>query len=179
MKKDKKHPETEIDQENLENVELTENEQPQSKEEVSEEIQVLKDELLRALAETENVKKRCAAEIEKNNKYAVSSFAKDLLGVADNLQRALQSVSESASDECQALLKGVELTQNELTHVFEKFGISKMDALDQPFDPNFHRAVQEIEDQTKPAGTILAELQAGYMINGRILREAMVVVSKK
>ena len=146
---------------------------------VLEENQKLKDELLRALAESENIKKRCAVEIEKTNKYAISSFAKDLLGVADNLDRALNAAQSNETDEAKALLEGVELTKKELFHVFEKFGITKMESLDKPFDPNFHQVIQQVSDPSKPAGTIIAELQSGYMINGRILREAMVVVSKE
>ncbi len=142
------------------------------------ELAKLKEEYLRALAESENIKKRCAAEIEKNSKYAISSFAKDLLGVADNLQRALSAAGENTDASCESLFKGVELTQNELNHVFERFGIVPMEALDTVFNPNYHQVVQEIEDASKPVGTIVAELQKGYMINGRILREAMVVVSK-
>lgn len=142
------------------------------------ENQKLKEDFLRALADSENVKKRCVAEIEKNSKYAVSSFAKDLLGVADNLQRALAAAEDNGNADFTALLKGVELTQNELNHVFAKFGIEPMHAMGTVFDPNFHRVVQEVEDSAKPAGTVIAELQTGYLINGRILREAMVVVSK-
>ena len=77
-----------------------------------------------------------------------------------------------------SLFEGVELTQKELMHVFEKFGISKMESLGKPFDPNFHQVIQQVKDPSKPAGTVIAELQTGYMINGRILREAMVVVSQ-
>ena len=77
------------------------------------------------------------------------------------------------------LLEGIKLTQNELTKVFEKFGIKKMDAMNTVFNPNFHRVVQEVEDNEKENGTIVAELQTGYMIGDRILREAMVVVTKK
>lgn len=138
----------------------------------------LKDELLRTLAESENVKKRCASEIEKNNKYAISSFAKDLLAVADNLERALSANEADENADCKALFEGVALTKKELFHVFEKFGISKMESLGKPFDPNFHQVIQQIKDPSKPAGTVVAELQTGYMINGRILREAMVVVSQ-
>lgn len=145
---------------------------------VKEENKKLKEDFLRALADSENVKKRCAAEIEKNNKYAVTSFAKDLLGVADNLQRALSAAENTENADFAALLKGVELTQNELNHVFAKFGIEQMHAMGTVFDPNYHRVVQEVEDADKPAGTVIAELQTGYLINGRILREAMVVVSK-
>ena len=145
---------------------------------LAEENQKLKDEFLRALAECENVKKRCASEIEKNNKYAIATFAKNMLSVADNLRRALSAVENTKSEDCEGLRKGVELTLNELNKVFEKFGVSEMNILDTVFDPNYHQVVQEVEDKTKPAGTIIAELQTGYMINDRILREAMVVVTK-
>lgn len=147
-----------------------------SLEAIKEENEKLREDFLRVLADSENLKKRCASEIEKNNKYAISSFAKDLLGVADNLQRALDAAKEGEDNA--SLLKGVELTQSELMHVFSKFGIEKMQVKDSVFDPNFHRVVQEVEDKSKPSGTIIAELQTGYMINGRLLREAMVVVTK-
>ena len=137
----------------------------------------LKDEYLRALAESENTKKRCAQEIEKNNKYAISSFAKNLLTVADNLHRAIEA-AEKNKENCQDLLKGVEMTEAELMKVFNKHGITKMEVLDKHFDPNFHQVIQEVEDKNKPNGTVIAELQTGYMINDRILREAMVIVSK-
>lgn len=143
-----------------------------------EENRKLKDSFLRAYAEAENTKKRCQQEIEKNSKYAISSFAKELLSVADNLQRAATSIKESDDEQYKALLQGVEMTQKELTKVFEKFGIKKVDSLDRVFDPNFERVVQEVEDKTKPNGTVIAELQSAYTINDRILREAMVVVSK-
>ena len=138
----------------------------------------LKNEFLRAYADAENTKKRCAQEIEKNSKYAISSFAKDLLSVADNLHRAIDSAAQTPSTECETLLKGVEMTEAELTKVFNKFGIQKMNIIGTHFDPNFHQVIQEVEDKEKPAGTIIAELQTGYMINDRILREAMVVVTK-
>lgn len=139
----------------------------------------LKEDYLRAFADAENTKRRCAQEIEKNNKYAIADFAKNLLSVADNLHRAIEAVkSNDGNENCEALRKGVELTENELMKVFGKFGISKMEIMGTIFDPNFHQVIQEVEDKTKPAGTIIAELQTGYMINGRILREAMVVVTK-
>lgn len=141
------------------------------------ENQHLKDEYLRALADAENTKKRCAQEIEKNSKYAISSFAKSLLSVADNLHRAIFAAGDN-SEHCKDLLKGVELTEAELMKVLGKQGITKMEILDTVFDPNFHQVVQEVEDPSKPNGTIIAELQTGYMINDRLLREAMVVVTK-
>ena len=138
----------------------------------------LKDAFLRAYAEAENTKKRCQQEIEKNSKYAISAFAKELLSVADNLQRALSAVDENTQANCASFIKGVEMTQTELFHVFEKFGIKKIDSLGKVFDPNLERVVQEVEDKEKPAGTIISELQSAYTINDRILREAMVVVTK-
>ncbi|MBP5353060.1 MAG: nucleotide exchange factor GrpE [Alphaproteobacteria bacterium] len=138
----------------------------------------LKDSFLRTYAEAENIKKRCQQEIEKNNKYAIAAFAKELLSVADNLQRAVDSVDEASRPQCAGLLEGVMMTQNELTHVFDKFNIKKIDSIGKVFDPNLERVVQEIEDPTKPAGTIVSELQSAYTINDRILREAMVIVTK-
>lgn len=138
----------------------------------------LKDAFLRAYAEAENTKKRCQQEIEKNSKYAISAFAKELLSVADNLQRALSAVDENTQANCASFIKGVEMTQTELFHVFEKFGIKKIDSLGKVFDPNLERVVQEVEDKEKPAGTIISELQSAYTINDRILREAMVIVTK-
>lgn len=146
---------------------------------LKEENQKLKDSFLRAYAEAENTKKRCAQELEKNSKYAIANFAKELLVVADNLGRALNAVDENTAAECKSLMQGVEMTQNELTKVFAKFGIKKIDCMGQVFDPNFEQVVQEIEDNEKPAGTIISELQSGYMINDRILREAMVIVTKE
>ncbi len=150
-------------------------------EELKKENKKLKEDFLRAYADAENTKRRCTQEIEKNNKYAISSFAKNLLSVADNLDRALKSIPEDKKDDCEHLknlLTGVELTNNELMKVFDKFGIKKMEVINTKFDPNFHQVIQEVEDKTKPAGTIISELQTGYMINDRILREAMVIVTK-
>lgn len=150
-----------------------------SADELMEENQKLREDYLRAFAEVENTKRRCQQEIEKNNKFAISSFAKSLLSVADNLQRAIDAATkEKGNEACESLLKGVELTQNELTNIFAKHDIHKMDILGTVFDPNFHQVIQEVEDKSKPAGTIIAEVQTGYMIHDRILREAMVVVTK-
>ena len=181
-KKEKMSAEIENEEEQTQATEDSENVQnSECKDELSqlkEENQKLKDSFLRAYAEAENTKKRCQQEIEKNSKFAISSFAKELLAVADNLQRALGAVDDETKSKCEAFIKGVELTQNELTKVFGKFGIKKLESLNKVFDPNFERVVQEIEDKEKPAGTIIAELQSGYTLNDRILREAMVVVTK-
>ena len=191
MKDHKKESEQPIDEERMEEevqeptAEALANEVSTEEDEeltrLKEENQKLKEDFLRAYADAENTKKRCAQEIEKNNKYAISSFAKSLLGVADNLDRALKSIPEDKKDDCEHLknlLAGVEMTQHELTKVFEKFGIKKMEIIGTKFDPNFHQVIQEIEDKEKANGTIINELQSGYMINDRILREAMVIVSK-
>ena len=183
----KKEEKNVLEEDVIENPEIddTANEEvePENKEAIvleklMEENAKLKDDYLRAFAEAENTKKRCQQEIEKNNKYAIANFAKSLLGVADNLQRAIDAASKENNPACESLLKGVELTQHELTKVFEKFNISKMDILGSVFDPNYHQVVQEVPDKTKPNGTVIAEIQTGYMINDRILREAMVVVTK-
>lgn len=138
----------------------------------------LKEDYLRAYADLENTKRRCAQEIEKNSKYALSSFAKELLSVADNLHRALEAVKDNDVEQMEQFKKGVELTESELMKVLAKFGVTKMDVMGKVFDPSFHQVVQEVEDKTKPAGTVIAELQTGYMINDRLLREAMVVVTR-
>ena len=176
MKKDKKiaeENEIKADEEML-NTE-SDNSVEKSEEESRENF---KDEYLRALAELENTKKRCAAEIEKNNKFAIASFAKDLLVVADNLNRAICAVKPEEEQGCAAILEGVRLTEHELSKVFKKHGVEKMDIMGTVFDPNFHQVVQEVLDESKPCGTVIAEIQTGYMINDRILREAMVVVTR-
>lgn len=183
----KKEKNNDLEEKNIKesvNEDVEQNEDVEAKEtlvleKLMEENARLKDDYLRAFAEAENTKKRCQQEIEKNNKFAVANFAKELLGVADNLQRAIEAASkEENNSACESLLKGVELTQNELAKVFDKFNIHKMDIIGQVFDPNFHQVIQEIPDASKPAGTVVAEIQTGYMINDRILREAMVVVTK-
>lgn len=161
-------------------VDVTESTQENVAEEenkLQEDYNKLKDDYIRLYAEMDNMRKRVQQENEKTIKFAVSSFAKELLGVADNLERAITAM-ENNKESCEELLKGVELTQNELTKVFEKFGIKRFNHMGQKFDPNFERVVQEIEDKKSEPGTIIAELQAGYVIYDRILREAMVIVSK-
>ena len=175
-----------VDKLECEEAQELENEEEQALEEaeeidiafLQEENQRLKQDFLRAYADAENTKKRCAQEIEKNNKYAIASFAKSLLTVADNLHRAIEAVADETDEKCANLLKGIMLTEDELMKVFAKFGIQKMEIMGTVFDPNYHQVIQEVEDKEKPAGTIVAELQTGYMINDRILREAMVIVTK-
>jgi molecular chaperone GrpE len=140
-----------------------------------------KDRLLRALAETENVRRRGQREREDAAKYAVAGFAKELLSVADNLRRALDSLpAEEARDpRTVSLLEGVEATERELLAVFERNGVRRIDPEGEPFDHNFHQAIFEAERPGKPAGTIIEVLQPGYVLHDRLLRPAMVGVAKE
>jgi molecular chaperone GrpE len=139
-----------------------------------------KDRLLRALAETENVRRRAQREREDAEKYAVGTFAKDLLSVADNLRRALDSLPESNArdDRTRSLLEGVAATERELLAVFERNGIRRIDPKGELFDHNFHQAIFEAPNSGKPGGTIVEVLQPGYLLRERLLRPAMVGVAK-
>jgi molecular chaperone GrpE len=138
------------------------------------------DRLLRALAETENIRRRAQREREDAAKYAVSGFAKDLLSAADNMRRALESLpGEKVRDEpTRNLLAGVAATERELLAVFERHGIRRIDPRGQRFDHNFHQAIYESEQADQPAGTIIEVLQPGYLLHDRLLRPAMVGVAK-
>ena len=140
-----------------------------------------KDRLLRALAETENVRRRGQREREDASKYAVAGFAKELLSVADNLRRALDSLPETeAKDQrTRGLLAGVAATERELLDVFERHGIRRIDPNGERFDHNFHQAIFEAERPGKPAGVVIEVLQPGYVLHDRLLRPAMVGVAKE
>ena len=148
-----------------------------------EEATQMRDKFMRTYAEMENIKKRCQNEIEKNAKIAISDFALDLLPVADNLERALaQPVPDELKDNAfiKSLLEGVQMTQKQLLHALDKNGVSVIESVGKPFDPNCQKAIQQVVDATKEDGTVLQEWQKGYKIGGdRVLREAMVIVSKK
>ena len=142
----------------------------------------LKDQLLRALAEAENIRRRAQREREDIAKYAVSGFAKELLSVADNLRRALEAVpadSRESDELLKNLATGVEATERQLSAAFDRVGIKKLEPLGAPFDPNFHQVMFEVENTGQGAGTVVQVLQAGYTIHGRLLREAMVGVAKR
>jgi molecular chaperone GrpE len=142
----------------------------------------LKDRLLRTLAEMENLRRRTEREIADTRQYAVANFARDLLGVADNMQRALDTLSADFRDQADPVVKshieGVELTERELLKVMEKHGIRKFDPQGQKFDPNLHQAMYEVPDPNVPAGTVVQVMQPGYMIGDRMLRPALVGVAK-
>jgi molecular chaperone GrpE len=145
------------------------------------EVASLKDQLLRAMAETENVRRRAQREREDSVRYAAVPVIKDLLGVADNLQRALESVPEDlaeGNEQMKNLRLGVEMTQKELQTVFERHNIRTIDPLGERLDPHLHEAMYEIEDPDKPAGTVVQVVQAGYRLHDRLLRPARVGISK-
>jgi molecular chaperone GrpE len=139
-----------------------------------------KDKLLRALAETENVRRRAQREREDAAKYGASHLARDLINVADNLRRALASVPEGqVKDELtRTLLQGVDATERELLAAFERHGLKRVDPKGERFDHNLHQAVFEVENTGRPAGTVVEVLQPGYVLHDRLLRPAMVGVAK-
>jgi molecular chaperone GrpE len=141
----------------------------------------LQDKLLRALAEAQNVRRRAQQDVERERKFGIERFAKDILSVADNLGRALSALPEDADAIDPALrnvIVGVQATERELQSVLERHGITRIEALDRPFNAEFHQAMMEVQDPTVPAGTVVQELAPGYLIAGRLLRAAMVAVSK-
>lgn len=145
------------------------------------EIAQLQEERLRALAETENVRRRAARDRADASRYAITGFARDLLSVADNLQRALGTVDEEArkaDPALETLVAGVEMTEKELLAIFERNGITPIEAQGVPFDPNFHEAMYEVPDESVPNGTVAQVIQRGFMIHDRPLRASGVGVSR-
>jgi molecular chaperone GrpE len=141
----------------------------------------LQDKLLRALAEAQNVRRRAQQDVERERKFGVERFAKDMLSVADNLGRALSALPGDADAIDPALrnvIVGVQATERELQSVLERHGVTRVDSLGKPFNAEFHQAMMEVEDPSVPTGTVVQELVPGYLIAGRLLRAAMVAVSK-
>src|ERR1700754_3639811 len=137
---------------------------------------------LRTLAEMEKLRKRTAREVADARTYGITAFARDVLDIADNLQRALDAVpaeARAAADPgLKALIEGVELTERSLLNALEKNGVKKFDPQGQKFDPNFQQAMYEVPDASVPSGTVVQVVQAGFMIGERVLRPALVGVSK-
>jgi molecular chaperone GrpE len=141
----------------------------------------LKDRVLRTLAEMENLRRRTEREVADSRVYAIQSFARDLVGVADNSQRALDAVRDSGvtlEGPAKALVDGVELTERELLKVLERNGVKKFDPKGEKFDPNLHQAMFEVPDAKVPSGSVVQVIQPGYAIGERVLRPALVGVSK-
>jgi molecular chaperone GrpE len=142
----------------------------------------LKDKVLRTLAEMENLRRRTEREVGDARVYGIASFARDVLSIADNLQRALDAAREELSGSTdpgvKTLLEGVELTERELLKTLEKNGVKRFDPQGEKFDPNLHQAMYEVPDASVPSGMVMQVIQPGYMIGERILRPALVAVSK-
>jgi molecular chaperone GrpE len=142
----------------------------------------LKDKLLRALAEMENLRRRVEKDLADARAYGVTRFARDMLEVADNLNRAIASFpadqKAAAEGPLKTLIEGVELTERDLLKKMESHGVRKLEPEGQKFDPNLHQAMFEVPDETKPNGTVTTVVQSGYVIGERVLRPAMVGVSR-
>ena len=147
------------------------------------EIESLKDQRLRALAEAENIRRRAEREKLDVSQYAVTKFARDMLGIADNFARALAACPPSARDaadpQIKAVLDGVEATERQLLATLERYGVKPIDTSDGKFDPNLHQAIAEVPGSGKPPGSIVDVVQAGFMIGDRLLRPAMVTVARR
>jgi molecular chaperone GrpE len=139
-----------------------------------------KQDVLYAQAETQNVRRRLEREKDEARAYAATGFARDILSVADNLTRAIQAIPESlrADDSMKGLVIGLEATQREIEKVFASHGITRIPAMGLPLDPNQHQAMLEVPTADHEPGTVVQEMQAGWMIKDRLLRAAMVAVAK-
>ncbi|MCQ2914053.1 MAG: nucleotide exchange factor GrpE [Alphaproteobacteria bacterium] len=150
-------------------------------EELEAEVAKYKDLYIRAQAEMENLRRRTQNELISRTKFAITDFAKDILSVADNLTRAMSAMpkKEDADENVKNIIIGLEMTQKELENSLSRNGVTPIESVGKVFNPNWHKVVQEIQDETKPNGTITQEWQKGYLIGGdRVLREAVVIVTK-
>lgn len=140
------------------------------------ELNAAKEQMMRALAEAENTRKRAAKEREDVSKYAITNFAREILSVADNLRRALDAIPAEAKGD--GLSQGIEATERELLRILQKHGVTKIDPAGQPFNPHFHEVMFEVPASGKPAGTVIQVIETGYMLHDRLLRPARVGVAK-
>jgi molecular chaperone GrpE len=149
--------------------------------ELQEQLEAARQDVLYAKAETQNVRRRLEKDIADTRAYAATGFARDILSVSDNLTRALEAVPAELreDDKLKGLVAGIEATAREIDKVFGQHGISRIAAMGLPLDPNQHQAMIEVPSAEAEPGTIVQELQAGYMIKDRLLRPAMVAVAKK
>jgi molecular chaperone GrpE len=139
----------------------------------------LRERLLRALADAENTRRRAERSTAEARQYAISDLARELLGIADNLQRAIEAAGQQTADADPSLIEGVRATERMLEQLLERFGIRKIEALGQAFDPNRHEAVMQVDDAERPPGTVAQVIQDGYTIHDRLLRPARVIVSRR
>ena len=145
------------------------------------ELETSKQEVLYARAETQNVRRRLEKDVADTRAYAATGFARDILSVSDNLVRAIESIPEELREDekFKGLVAGIEATQRELERVFSQHGVTRVAAKGLPLDPNVHQAMMEIPSEEAEPGTVIQEMQAGYLIRDRLLRPALVGVAKK
>ncbi|HXR95828.1 MAG TPA: nucleotide exchange factor GrpE [Rhizomicrobium sp.] len=147
------------------------------------EVESLRDQRLRALAEAENIRRRAEREKTEASQYAVTKFARDMVSIADNFSRALAAcppeLRDAADPQVKAVLDGVEATDRQLMATLERYGVKPVSTENGKFDPNLHQAIAEVPGNGKPPGTIIDVVQAGYMIGDRLLRPAMVTVARR
>ena len=193
MNEEKENKDVELDEETVEEETFLEesvdlqndeegevNEPSKSLDELEAKISELKDQLLRTVADSENLRKRLEREKEQTRKFGIANFAKDLLSIADNLGRALDAAPNKEDVEDQAienLVLGIQMTEQELQKAFDNNNIRKIDPLGEKFDYNFHQAMFEVEETDQEPGIVVQVLQPGYAIDDRILRPAMVGVA--
>ena len=189
MEEEKKHKDqTQSEEEILDNTDAAESEVEEKSEtaeeiiqKLNEEIEGLKDQRLRAVAELENFRKRAEKEQSDALKYGIANFAKEIINIGDNIERAKSSISDDvkSNDSIKSVVEGLDLIAQSTLSTFEKIGIKKIESLNEKFDHNLHQAMMEIEKNDCEPGTIVQELIPGYTLHDRLLRPAMVGVSKK
>lgn len=152
----------------------------ESDKDLTAELEEMKDKYLRAMAEVENQRRRSERDLKEASTYAIAKFANDMVSIADNLRRALDTVPEEAKihKATSSILEGVELTERSLLQVLERYGVKKIEAMGTKFDPHQHQAMFEIESKEASPGTVVQIVQTGYMIGDRVLRPALVGVAK-
>ena len=189
MEEEKKHnDQTQSEEEILDNTDAAESEVEEKSEtadeiiqKLNEEIEGLKDQKLRAIAELENFRKRAEKEQSDALKYGIANFAKEIINIGDNIERAKSSISDEvrSNESIKSVVDGLDLIAQSTLATFEKIGIKKIESINQKFDHNLHQAMMEIEKNDCEPGTIVQELIPGYTLHDRLLRPAMVGVSKK
>ncbi|WFL77044.1 nucleotide exchange factor GrpE [Altererythrobacter arenosus] len=174
-------PEEFLDKSDAETAEEETSGLDQALDRLREDLETAKQEVLYAKAETQNVRRRLEKDMQDARAYAATGFARDILSVSDNLSRALEHVPEALREDEKAkrFIEGIEATQREIEKVFGQHGISRIASVGLPLDPNQHQAMMEIPTEEHEAGTVVQEMQSGWMIKDRLLRPAMVGVAKK
>jgi len=147
-------------------------------EKLNAELDSLRDQLMRAVAETQNVRRRAEQDVEKAHKFALEKFAKELLPVVDSLEKSIESSQGEEGERLASIREGVEMTLALMLGVLNRFNVEVVDPLGAPFDPQLHEAMSMVEQPTAESNSVIAVVQKGYTLNGRLLRPAMVVVAK-